>query len=56
MSNKELPPEKIQVDRFKEAACALGCNGDEAAFDENLAKIAKKKPDSAVVKSSNKKR
>ena len=32
-----------QIDRFKEAARALGCNQDEAAFDEKLKAIAKQK-------------
>ena len=35
---------KPQIDRFKEAARALGCDEDEAAFDEKLKAIAKQKP------------
>jgi hypothetical protein len=33
-----------QLDRFKEAARKLGCDEDEAAFDEKLRVIAKQKP------------
>ncbi len=33
-----------QIDRFKEAARALGCDEDEAAFDAKLAEVAKHKP------------
>jgi hypothetical protein len=36
--------DKPQIDRFKEAARALGSDEDEAAFDDNLRKIAKQKP------------
>ncbi len=32
-----------QLDRFKEAARALECDEDEAAFDEKLKGIAKRK-------------
>jgi len=32
-----------QIDRFKEAARALGCDEDEAAFDEKLKVIASHK-------------
>jgi hypothetical protein len=35
---------KPQLDRFKEAARALGCDEDEAAFDEKLKAIARQKP------------
>ncbi len=33
-----------QIDRFKETARQLGCDEDEAAFDERLGKIARHKP------------
>ena len=36
--------ERQQVARFQEAARALGCDEDEAAFDEKLRGIAGKKP------------
>jgi hypothetical protein len=41
MSEKE--PKK-QIDRFKEAARQLGCDEDEARFDEKLKEIAKHNP------------
>lgn len=34
----------VQLERFKEAARVLGCDGDEAAFDEMLKAIAGQKP------------
>jgi len=33
-----------QIERFKEAARQLGCDEDEAAFDEGLRRFAKPKP------------
>lgn len=33
-----------QLERFKETARALGCDEDEAAFDEKLKAIARPKP------------
>ena len=36
--------EKFQIERFKETARQLGCDEDEKAFDEKLARIARKKP------------
>ena len=33
-----------QIERFKEAARALGCDEDEAAFKAKLAVIARQKP------------
>ncbi len=33
-----------QIDRFKKAARALGCDKDEAAFDAKLGVIAKQQP------------
>jgi len=33
-----------QVDRFKQLAKELGCNEDEAAFEEALRKVAQSKP------------
>lgn len=35
---------KTQSERFIEAARALGCDEDEAAFDEKLKRIAQAKP------------
>jgi hypothetical protein len=37
-------PSTPQIDRFKEAARQLGCDEDEAAFDEKLRQIARQKP------------
>jgi hypothetical protein len=34
----------LQYDRFKDAARQLGCDEDEAHFDEALKKIARHKP------------
>lgn len=36
--------ESTQLERFKEAARALGCDDDEAAFDDKLKVIAGHKP------------
>jgi hypothetical protein len=33
-----------QSDKFKEAAQALGCDEDEARWDDRLKKVAKPKP------------
>lgn len=38
------PDSAGQLERFKEAARALGCDEDEAAFDEKLKAIARRKP------------
>ncbi len=40
-SNKDA---RSQYDRFVETARALGCDEDEAAFDEKLKVIARQKP------------
>ncbi len=40
-NSKDIEP---QHDRFVEAARALGCDEDEAAFDEKLKAIARQKP------------
>ncbi len=53
MSKSMKITDKPQIDRFKEAARALGCDEDEAAFDEKLRVIAKRK--SKEEKSSGKK-
>ena len=42
-SGKKLS-EATQIDRFRETARQLGCDEDEAAFDEKLKVIAKAKP------------
>lgn len=36
--------EKPQIERFKQTARELGCDEDEAAFDEQLKSIAVKHP------------
>jgi hypothetical protein len=41
---KREPPKQPQSERFKEAARQLGCDEDEAAFDEKLRRIGKAKP------------
>jgi hypothetical protein len=46
--------EKSQIDRFKEAARQLGCEEDEAAFDEKLRHIAKQKPSKETPKATGK--
>ena len=38
------PASKSQSDKFKEAARELGCDEDEARWDERLRKVAKQKP------------
>ena len=38
------PAKKKQIDRFREAARALGTDEDEAAFKAKLAVIGKQKP------------
>jgi len=38
------PSNQDQIDRFKELARELGCDEDEAAFDEALKKLAEVKP------------
>lgn len=37
------PKGNAQIERFKETARALGCDEDEAAFDEKLKALAKPK-------------
>ena len=41
---KDVTDNRSQVDRFREIAKKLGCDEDEAAFDEKLRVIAKQKP------------
>jgi hypothetical protein len=41
---KPKSDEKQQSERFIEIARELGCDEDEAAFDEKLRRIAKAKP------------
>jgi hypothetical protein len=36
--------EKPQIERFREAARELGCDDDEAAFDEKLRQIMRHRP------------
>ena len=40
---KPEPDSAAQLERFKETARALGCDEDEAAFDEKLKAIARPK-------------
>ena len=45
-ARKPRPPdEKPQIERFREAARELGCDDDEAAFDEKLRQIMRAKPE-----------
>jgi hypothetical protein len=51
MKPKNKPPlAKSQTAKFREATRALGCDEDEAAFEETLGKIAKAKPQQEPVK------
>jgi hypothetical protein len=34
-----------QIDKFKDAARDLGCDDDEASFDDKLRQVAKPKPE-----------
>ena len=43
-------PKEPQVERFKEAARMLGCDEDEAAFEERLKWIAQAPPSKPVEK------
>jgi len=44
-ARKPRPPdEKPQIERFREAARELGCDNDEAAFDDKLRQIMRAKP------------
>lgn len=43
MPTSDLPDDAAQLSRFIEAARALGCDEDEAAFDEKLKVIARHK-------------
>lgn len=44
MTDSPKENDSSQVNRFWDAARELGCDDDEAAFDEKLAKIARHKP------------
>lgn len=46
----QKPDEKRQHERFIETARELGCDEDEAAFDEKLKKVAGHKPPKAESK------
>lgn len=39
-----MSAEKPQADKFKEAARELGCDEDEARWEDRLRKVAKQKP------------
>jgi len=41
MPKASAKTEKSQSQKFREAACATGCDEDEAAFEKRLRKIAK---------------
>lgn len=43
-SSEEAGKERTQHERFKETARALGCDEDEAAFNEKLKGIVRQKP------------
>ena len=40
----EIPPTKTQLEKFKTAARRVGCDDDEARFDERMKKLVKHKP------------
>lgn len=44
MPTKKNSEDPKQIDRFKEAAREIGCDEDEARFDEKLDKLVKHKP------------
>lgn len=44
MSKEPKPEDPEQLKRFKETARALGCDEDEAVFDEKLKAIARQQP------------
>jgi len=50
--SKNTDPAKPQIERFRETARALGCDEDEAAFDEKLKVIARHKPKGNTVNPS----
>jgi hypothetical protein len=41
-----MADDKPQADKFKEAARELGCDEDEAAWDERLKKVVRPSPES----------
>lgn len=43
LSGPNAASDAAQLERFKEAACALGCDDDEAAFDAKLKVLARQK-------------
>ena len=43
-------PDKLQIDRFIEAAREFGCDENEAVFEAKLARIARQKPKVAAAK------
>ena len=50
---KSLPrSDDTQIERFKELARELGCDEDEALFDEALKRIARQKPVSGATKTA----
>ena len=44
LTDQEPSASKSKLDCFKETARQLGCDEDEAAFDEKLGKITRQKP------------
>lgn len=40
-----LPPEKLQIDKFKEAARDLECDDDEQRFKDRIKRLAAQKAD-----------
>lgn len=47
--SRPQPRDAAQVERSKEASRALGCDEDEAAFDEKMKRIAGHKPRAAPI-------
>jgi hypothetical protein len=45
MSKNTKDTDQAQIHRFRETARQLGCDEDEAAFDEKLGTIARDKPE-----------
>ena len=44
MKTKKAKAAKSQIEKFKKAACELGCDENEPAFNANLRSIARQKP------------
>jgi len=44
MQTKPQPPQKEQIDRFRETARRLECDEDQERFEEKLGRIATQRP------------